>query len=346
MRPTTCKEYVLTIGSYDSLRTREIEVPQPGATEVLVKVHAVSLQYRDLAIAAGTYAFSPLPKELVPCSDMAGEVVEVGDRVEQWKVGDRVCGNFFTDHIYGDVDERKCGTALGGAIDGVLAKYKVLPAHSLVRIPNHLTYEEASTLPCATLTAYNALNGPVPVKAGDTVLVLGTGGVSIAGLQLARAAGATVIATSSSDDKLAMAKKLGAKYVINYKKTPNWGEEVQKLTNGVGVDHVIEVGGIGTIEQSMKAARMAGWLHLVGFLGGKESKQINFVVDTMKKALTLRSVLIGSVTLFNDLVRTLEANPEATKPVVDKVFSFNDAIKAYQHLESQKHVGKVVIKVA
>ncbi|KAF8647575.1 hypothetical protein AX16_006614 [Volvariella volvacea WC 439] len=345
MHPTTCKEYLLRVGSYNNLKAREIEVPKPRATEVLVKVRAVSLQYRDLIVANGTYPLSELPKELVPCSDMAGEVVGVGDLVKEWSIGDRVCANFFMDHIYGDVDEKKGDTALGGAINGVLTEYKTFPAHSLVRVPNHLNYEEASTLPCATLTAYNALHGPTPVKAGDTVLVLGTGGVSIAGLQLARAAGATVIATSSSDDKLAVAKKLGAKYVINYKKTPNWGDEVQKLTNGVGVDHVIEVGGDGTIEQSMKAARMAGWLHIVGFVS-KESKHIDFVVETMKKALILRSVLIGSVAQFNDLVRIMEANPEVTKPVIDKVFSFNDAVEAYQHLESQKHIGKVVIKVA
>ncbi|KAF8649366.1 hypothetical protein AX16_005808 [Volvariella volvacea WC 439] len=345
MAPVTCREYLLTVGSYNNLKIREIQVPKPGPREVLVKIHAVSLQYRDLIVADGTYPLFQTPRLIVPCSDMAGEVVGFGDAVTDWNVGDRVCANFTLDHVYGDTNFKTSRTALGGAIDGVLTEYRTFPAHSLVRFPKHLSYEEASALPCATLTAYNALNGPSPVKAGDNVLILGTGGVSTAGLQLARAAGATVFVTSSSDEKLAKAKQLGATHIINYKKVPNWGEEVLRLTNGVGVDHVIEVGGYGTIEQSMKAVKMMGWLHTMGFRS-KEKKNIDFLIEGLKKALIFRTLLIGSVSQFKQLIRVLEANPDTTRPVIDKVFSFEDAIKAYQYLDSAQHVGKVVIKVA
>ncbi|KAF8897949.1 hypothetical protein CPB85DRAFT_1229322 [Mucidula mucida] len=344
--PTITKEYYFPQrGSFENLKVQESPIPKVKATEVLVQVHAVSLQYRDLMIANNFYPGLNAPQNLVPCSDMAGEILAVGEAVTGWKAGDRVCANFTLDHIHGDLDGDIMATALGGFVHGVLTQYRAFPAHSLVRVPEHLSYEEASTLPCAALTAYNALTGPVKIKAGDTVLVLGTGGVSIFGLQLAVASGATVIATSSSDDKLKIATKLGAKHVINYNKTPAWDEEVLKLTGGRGVDHILEVGGPGTLEKSMKAIRYGGSIHLIGFLAATNQPLANVVGQSVFRASTLRGILIGSVAQFKDMNRLLESNPETTRPLIDKVFAFDEAIKAYAYLQSQAHVGKVVIKV-
>ncbi|KAF8240635.1 NAD(P)-binding protein [Tricholoma matsutake] len=343
--PTTAREYFLTkLGSYNNLAVRDKTIEQPRASEVLVKVHAVSLQFRDLLVARGTYPTS-VADNLVPCSDMAGEIVAAGEDVKGWRIGDRVCANFSLDHIYGDTNPAIRDTALGGHVHGVLTEFRTFPAHSLVAVPDHLSYEEASTLPCAALTAYNALMGPVPLKPGDHVLVLGTGGVSIFALQLAVASGAIVIATSSSDEKLKIASKLGARHVINYKSTPNWDEEVLKLTGGVGVDHIIEVGGEGTLPQSINSARIAGWLHIIGFVS-QETSNINFASQAIWKALFFRGILIGSVAQFKDMIRLMCANPETTRPVVDKVFPFEKAKEAYAYHESQAHVGKVVIKVS
>ncbi|KAJ7597942.1 hypothetical protein C8J56DRAFT_331057 [Mycena floridula] len=275
---------------------------------------------------------------------MAGEVVAVGKGVTEWKSGDRVCANFYPDLIAGDLTREIQKNDLGGQLDGVLTEYKIFKPHALVAIPDHLSYEEASTLLCAALTAYNSFMGPVPLKGGDIVLVQGTGGVSISGLQMAVASGATVIATSSSDEKLEVAKKLGAKYVINYNKTPNWDDEVLKITNGRGVDHILEIGGFGTLEKSMKCARLAGWIHIIGLLATGESPKI--FPHLITKGLMLRGIQIGSVAQFKDMNRLLAAHPEATRPLIDRVFPFEDAVKAWIHLESQAHVGKIVIKVS
>ncbi|KIP06634.1 hypothetical protein PHLGIDRAFT_72382, partial [Phlebiopsis gigantea 11061_1 CR5-6] len=329
-----------------NLTVREFSVPQPKATEVLVKIHAASLnvrRFRDLIIANGTY---PAAKNegLVPCSDMAGEVVAVGDAVAKWAVGDRVSANFNINHIFGDLTSENKDTALGGGIDGVLTEYRVFPSESLVRIPEHLSYEEASTLACAAVTAYNALLGPIPLKGGDWVLIQGTGGVSIFGLQLAAASGANVIATSSSDDKLEIAKKLGATHVINYKKTPDWEKEVLKITGGRGVDHIIEVGGPGTLNKSLESVRIGGSVHVIGFVAGRDADASQLPLQVLFKAATLRGILIGSRTQFEDMNRLIDARQ--IKPVVDSVFAFEQAQDAYAHLASQKHVGKVVIKVS
>ncbi|KAF8983619.1 hypothetical protein BDQ17DRAFT_1548933 [Cyathus striatus] len=329
--PSVAREYRFTkLGSYNNLVLKEKKVEKPRASEVLVKVHAVSLQYRDYAISNRSYPVAP-ETGLIPCSDMAGEIVAVGEEVKDWKVGDRVCANFSTDHIFGDTDFEIIKTSF--------------PAHSLVHVPEHLSYEEASTLPCAALTAYNALIGLKPLKAGDYVLVQGTGGVSIFALQFAVASGAIVIATSSSDEKLKIAAKLGAKHLINYKKTPDWDEEVKKITNGRGVDFVVEVGGEGTMPRSINAVRVGGSVAIIGFVS-KDQGGTDFIIQTISKAIILRGVYIGSVDQFRDMNRMIVANPDVTRPVIDKVFSFEEATKAYAHLESQKHVGKVVIKVS
>ncbi|EGN99159.1 hypothetical protein SERLA73DRAFT_137349 [Serpula lacrymans var. lacrymans S7.3] len=338
--PKSTREYRSQGDEYKNLKLQDSPLTQPKATEVLLKVHAVSLQYRDLTVSKGRYPNQK--KNDIPCSDMAGEIIAVGQDVKNYKVGDRVCPNFALDHIHGDPTKESQATGLGGPIDGVLREYINVPVHSLVRVPEHLSYEEASTLPCAALTAYNALMGPVPVKGGDYVLVLGTGGVSIFGLQLAIASGAIVIATSSSDEKLKIASKLGAKHVINYNKTPNWDEEILKITDGRGVDHVIEVGGSGTIGKCAKAAKYAGCISIIGVVAdGSEGINIRSAIG---KALIYRGIQIGSVKQFEDMNRLITAHQ--IHPVVDKVFSFEKAIDAYAYLESQKHVGKVVIRVS
>ncbi|PPQ74723.1 hypothetical protein CVT24_003919 [Panaeolus cyanescens] len=327
--PTTTQSYVLPeTGTYKNLVLRETSIPAIGPNDALIKVHAVSLQYRDLLVVSGKYGLAKIPSNLIPCSDMAGEILALGSSasassnpLNKWKVGDRVCANFTPDHLHGDATPEIMASAFGANVDGVLTEYKVVPVHSLVEIPDHLSYEEASTLPyvpvplipylerphslthslthsrmaknrCAALTAYNALHGPVPIKAGDHVLVLGTGGVSIFALQFAVAAGATVIATSSSDVKLKIASKLGAKHVINYKTTPEWEKEVLRITNGRGVDHTIEVS--GTLDQSIAATKMgSGQIHIIGFVSGSGSAPSVFPI--IGRAVTLRGILIGSV---------------------------------------------------
>ncbi|KAJ3514427.1 hypothetical protein NMY22_g14734 [Coprinellus aureogranulatus] len=343
MSPQTTQQYYLTkVGSYKNFEIREVPVPQPKANEVLVKVHAVSLQYRDYAIATGSYNIG-VQEDIVPCSDMAGEVISVGVDVKDWKAGDRVCANFATDHLSGPPTAE---------IAPDLSRWPgswctdTSTGRSLHTIPSHLTYAQAATLPCAALTAYNGLlGGANPLKAGDTVLVQGTGGVSIFALQFAVASGATVIATSSSDEKLKLVQKWGAKHLINYRTTPDWEKEVLRITNGKGVDHVVEVGGAGTFAKSLASVRYGGNIALIGFVTGGDSRS-DIIIPVFSKAIDVRGIYIGSVAQFKDMIRLIEANPEKTIPVVDKVFPFEDAVGAYAHLESQKHVGKVVIEVA
>lgn len=342
--PATTREYIIPkVGSYNNLKLQERPTPQPRASEVLVRVHAVSLQYRDLLVANGLYPVGRT-ENIVPCSDMAGEIVALGSDVKGWKQGDRVCANFAFEHLYGDTNEEILRSAHGGQADGVLTEFKTFPAYSLVGIPNHLSYEEGSTLPCAGLTAYNALNGSKPIKSGDFVLVLGTGGVSFFALQFAVAAGAIVIATSSSDEKLKLAAKHGAKHTINYKTTPSWDDEVLNITKGVGVDHIIEVGGKGTLPRSINAARYGGIVHLIGSVS-KDDTDFDLVKLVIGKSVVLRGIMVGSVAQFKNMIRAMEANPAITRPVIHKHFKFEDAIKAYAYLESQAHTGKIVIRV-
>ncbi|KAF8202503.1 alcohol dehydrogenase superfamily protein [Pholiota molesta] len=339
--PTTTKQYEITeIGSCNNLAIKEKPISKTKSNEVLVKVHAVSLQYRDLGAIIGFY---PVAKPgTVPCSDMAGEVIAVGDEVKGWKAGDRVSSNFWT--YLGDHSDEIYATSLGGQSPGVLTQYRNFPAQSLVRIPEHFTYEQASTLPCAALTAYNSLYGPHPLKAGDSVLVQGTGGVSMFALQFAVAAGATVIATSSSNEKLKIAQKHGAKHLINYKETPDWHKEVLKITNGRGVDHTVEVGGQGTLEKSINSTKLGGSIGVIGFVSG-DAPPSNLIIPLISRLPIVRGIYVGSVFLFQDMIRLIEANPAETVPIVDTVFDFQDAAKAYSYLKSQKHVGKVVIRV-
>ncbi|KAJ7082693.1 alcohol dehydrogenase superfamily protein [Mycena belliarum] len=345
--PTTTHQYSYPeLGSYDNLVLNEVPRAAPKPHEVLVRTRAVSLQFRDLLIANRQYP-SPVVPNLVPCSDMAGEVIAVGEDVKTWKAGDRVCANFFLDKLNDEQTPETDASALGGAVHGVLTEYRTFPAHALVAIPSHLSYEEASTLPCAALTAYNALLcGYAPLKAGDTVVVQGTGGVSLFALQFAVASGATVIATSSSDDKLKAAKEHGAAHIINYRTTPDWDREVLEITGGVGADRVIEVAGNATLQRSINSVKLGGSIDIIGLLGGAgDVPPVDIIVPTIFRSLKIRGLYVGSVPQFHNMNKLIAANASTTRPIVDRVFPFAEAKAAFAYLASQAHVGKVVIKL-
>jgi len=328
------------IGSIDDLTLAEADVPRPGRGQVLVRMRAASLNYRDLMVATGRYAQGSMPNGLVPVSDGAGEVIEVGPDVDRVKAGDRVAGIFMQTWLGGEMTPRDNGSALGGTVDGVLAEYRLFDQDGLVLVPSHLSFEEGATLPCAAVTAWNALYGARPLVAGQSVLVLGTGGVSIFALQLAHAAGARVIATSSRDAKLHRAAALGASDGINYRTGPDWEKEVLRLTDGRGVDHVIEVGGAGTLPRSIAATRLGGQVHMIGsaFTGGDIDP-----VPVMRRGLVLRGVRVGSREMFEAMNRAIALH--GLRPEIDRTFPFEAARDAYRYLESQAHLGKVVIGI-
>jgi NADPH:quinone reductase-like Zn-dependent oxidoreductase len=324
--------------SIDDLTLQEAPRPEPQRGQVLVRMHAWSLNYRDLMVATGRYGAGGTPPNLVPLSDGAGEVVEVGPGVRRVKPGDRVCPTFMQGWLGGEVIAEARQRALGGGVDGVLAEYVLADQEDLVHFPAHLSYEEAATLPCAAVTAWNALFGGRRLQPGETVLVLGTGGVSIFALQFARLAGARVIATSSSAEKLARARALGAAEGVNYREHPEWHRQVQKLTDGRGVDYVVEVGGAGTLPRSIAAARVGGEVALIGVLTGGEIDP----TPIMRRNVTLRGIFVGSREMFEAMNRAIAQH--ALRPVIDKVFPFEQAQDAYRHLQGASHVGKVVIR--
>jgi NADPH:quinone reductase-like Zn-dependent oxidoreductase len=328
--------------SVDDLQLVEREVPKPGAGEVLVRMRAASLNYRDTLVVGGMYARGGTPLPLVPCSDGAGEVVEVGTGVTRFRPGDRVAVAFFTDWVSGRVTEREMGTARGGAAQGVLSEFLISTEAGLVAMPAGLGFEEAATLPCAALTAWHALFEIEPLIGGETVLVLGTGGVSIFALQLSKLAGARVILTSSSDEKLARARALGADETVNYKTQPDWEAAVRAATGGRGVDRVVEVGGPGTFPKSLASLRLGGRLSLIGVLtgvaGGVE------VLPILLGSLHVDGIYVGSKEMFERMNRAIEAGK--LRPVIDRVFPFEDAKAAYRHLQSGQHFGKVVIRIS
>jgi NADPH:quinone reductase-like Zn-dependent oxidoreductase len=325
--------------SLDNVVRAERPQPSAAAAQILVRMRAASVNYRDLAIVAGHYFGGPVARNLVPLSDGAGEVVAVGPGVTRFKVGDRVAGTFFLDWLDGPPQGQYA--ALGSPIDGVLAEYVVFDQQNAVAIPPSLSFEEAATLPCAGVTVWNALMVNCKVQAGDSVLLLGTGGVSIFGLQLARLVGARAIITSSSDEKLERARKLGASAGINYRRTPEWHEEVLKLTDGKGVDHVIEVGGIGTLAKSMQCVAFGGHVALIGVLAGFQGDPNPHPL--LRKGASLHGIFVGNRAMFERLNAAVEANN--LKPVIDKVFAFEDAVEALRHQQSGSHFGKVVIRI-
>lgn len=323
------------------LHTVATEPPEAQSGQVVVRVRAASLNYRDLMIAHGWHGRRvTLPR--VPLSDGAGEVVAVGPGVARWRVGDRVVANFYQTWISGELRADKLLAALGGPIDGVLSEYVAFFENALVRIPDFLTYEEAATLPCAALTAWNALVEQGRLKAGDTVVVQGTGGVSMFALQIANLFGARVVATTRSPSKALKLKQIGADAVIDTTATPDWEKVVVHLTNGEGADHVVDVGGAATFERSLKAVRTGGRISLIGWLSGSESVVNSFPVAL--KGITVQGVDVGSVEMFEALMRAVARN--RLQPVIDRVFLFGESPAAYEYLESGKHFGKVVVTVA
>ncbi len=325
-------------GGIDALHLAERPTPRPGPGQVLVRLRANSINYRDLQII-----LDPRGRGIVypriPNSDGAGEVLEVGAGVTRFKAGDRVAGTFFQNWVSGGITAEAMGSALGGAVDGVLCDHAVLQQDGLVPIPAHLSYEEAATLPCAGLTAWHIVVGLGRIKAGDTVLILGTGGVSIFALQFARLHGARAIVTSSSDEKLARAAELGAWRTINYRANPDWEKEVLEITEGRGVDLVAEVGGAGTLEKSIQAVRAGGTIGLVGVLtGGKIDP-----AGVMRKSLRLQGIYVGNKTMFEDMTRAISAHE--MHPVIDSRFDFEEAPGAYGRMRGAGHFGKIVIAI-
>jgi NADPH:quinone reductase-like Zn-dependent oxidoreductase len=333
------KCYVIpTPKGIDSLTLVERAGPTPGPRQVLVKVRATSLNYRDLLTIEAQYARAAPKPDLIPLSDGAGEVVAVGPDVSRVKVGDRVAGCFMQKWIGGNIDDTAMVSAMGGAVDGMLTELAVLEEDGVVKLPTGMSFEEGATLPCAAVTAWHALVEIGNIKAGDVVQIQGTGGVSIFALQFARMFGARVIATSSSAAKASRLKEMGAEAVIDYKAAPDWDKEALKLTGGRGVDITVEVGGAGTLPRSFMATRIGGRIAVIGLLSGMAQ------VDPMpilRRNLRVQGLYVGSKQMFEAMNRAIEAN--GLKPVIDKVFAFAEAKEAYKHLKGQSHFGKIVI---
>ena len=323
-----------------SLKLNQVPVPKPGFGEVLVQIKSVSLNYRDYMNVMGIRGVSgPVPR--VPCSDGAGEVAEVGEGVTEWQPGQRVVVPFMPQWLDGEMTQGHQAKALGAHVDGLLREYAVLPASCLLPIPDYLSYEEAATLPCAAVTAWQGLMVRGQLKAGETVIVLGTGGVSIFALQFAKMAGARVLGISSSDEKCARLKALGADAVCNYKTSPDWDAWALSETGGVGVDKVVEIGGPETLNRSLKAVRFGGHVSLIGVLTGV-SGDIQ-TVQILRKSIRLDGIYVGSKAMFGDLLKAIQHHQ--LRPVIDSTFTIESATDAFRRIESGQHVGKIVVTV-
>lgn len=334
----------------DNLTLEPTQLPSLGSSDVHVRLHAAALNFRDLMVVLGQYN----PKMQLPRilgSDAAGEVVAVGPAVTRFKPGDRVCTLFFQDWLDGEIQPLTGKSALGGTIDGVFATERILPEIGLIHAPAHLSFEEAATLPCAALTAWNALIEQGHLRAGQTVLVQGTGGVSLFALQIAKMSGATIILTSSSDDKLERGRRLGATHTINYKSTPDWDKSAKDLTNNIGVDHVVEVGGQGTIIKSLSAIRPAGHVHVIGVLSGtgtnagpgREAPGGIDVRSVLTKSVHINGIYVGSRAMFERMNAAISANN--LKPIIDRVFPITDFRAAFEHMQKGSHFGKIVLSL-
>jgi NADPH:quinone reductase-like Zn-dependent oxidoreductase len=320
----------------DHLLPAERPSPQPGPHEALVRIRAASLNYRDLLVAEGKYnPGMKLPR--VPLSDGAGEIAAVGAEVAGWKPGDRVVLPFFPAWREGALTHEKAASALGGDVDGVLSEYVAVPADCLLPIPDHLDFVQAAALPCAAVTAWNGLFVAGALRPGQTVLLQGTGGVSLFGLQLAHAASARTILISSSDAKLERARALGADETINYKTEPDWEKKVLELTGGEGVDLTLEVGGAGTLPRTLRATRIAGRVSLIGVLAGGGGDLQIFPI--LHKMLAVHGIYVGSRAMFADLNRVLSRH--RIVPVVDRVFDFAESPAAFRYFKEGLHFGKV-----
>ncbi|KAF7538855.1 hypothetical protein G7054_g2608 [Neopestalotiopsis clavispora] len=349
--PTTTKAWVVTgisNNDFGGLEKRQNEpVPQLKEHDVLVRIEAVSLNYRDLAIPRGLYPFA-MKLPVVPGSDCAGVVVAVGKGVTQYSAGDKVCTLFNEHHQTNPITPEAVGSGIGGALDGTLREYGVFPEHGLVSAPSSLNAIEASTLTCAPLTAWNALYGiqSKMIKAGDWVLTQGTGGVSLAAIQFAVAAGATVVATTSSPDKEKLLKRLGAAHVINYQETAEWGVTARALTpNKLGFDHVLEIGGATSVAQSLKAIKLEGLITIIGFLTSASAADQPPLMDALNHLCMVRGVFVGSRQQFVEMNRAIDS--AGIQPVVDeRQFGFDDVKDAYQYQWDRKNTGKVVVRIS
>src|SRR5271165_4649217 len=325
----------------DGLGMAERADPTPGHGEVLVRVGASSINFRDLMMLRGMY--NPKQKlPLIPNSDGAGTVAAVGPGVTRFREGDRVAGIFSQGWLAGPPAREKMTATLGSPLDGMLTELRALNQDGLVHTPKHLSDEEAACLPCAGVTAWSALVEHGAIKPGDTVLLQGTGGVSIFALQFAKLAGARVIITSSSDEKLAQAGKLGADEIINYKTTPDWDKKARELTGGAGVDHIVEVGGGGTFGKSLRAIRIGGSISVIGVLTGATTD--TSLIPVLMQNLRLQGIMVGSREMFEHMNGALSL--AGIKPVIDRVFPFEEAAQAFAHMASGAHFGKIVVKIS
>jgi NADPH:quinone reductase-like Zn-dependent oxidoreductase len=324
----------------DNLEIATLPDPQPQRGEVLVKVHGVSLNYRDLMVVLGKY--NPkmrLPR--IPASDGAGEVIAIGEGVTRVKVGDRVAGIFMQNWIDGPPDAAKVRSALGGDLDGMLAEQVVLREEGIVPFPDHLSFDEAATLPCAAVTAWNAVVHAGRVKTGDTVVIQGTGGVSIFALQFAKLLGARVLGTSGSDEKLQRARQFGLDASVNYRSQPDWDKWVMEETGGRGADLVVEVGGSGTFARSLRAVRIGGVVAQIGVL--TQSADNIEIPLLLHKQVNLRGIYVGSRADFEEMNRAIALH--RLKPMVDQTFSFERMPDALRRMQSGAHFGKLVVQL-
>ncbi len=335
MRAYEIKEFGI-----DNLTLVERDIPKPAAGQVLVRIKAVSLNYRDVMVVSGTY--NPRMKlPAVPFSDAAGEIVEVGEGVERWKIGDRVCSTVIPGWIDGGPTAASSKTAIGaGGAEGVLQEYRIFGQEEIVASPAHLSVEQAATLPCAAVTAWHALVSSGRVQKGETVLTLGTGGVSVFAIQFAKALDARVISTSSSNEKLLRARELGADETINYRENPDWEKTVLEMTGGLGVDHVIEVGGTGTLSRSVKAVRVGGQIALIGALD--TAGEFN-PIPVFMKGIRMQGIFVGSREMFEAMNALI--SQKRIRPVINRTFAFNEAKQGLRHMESAAHLGKIVIGI-
>ncbi len=324
----------------NSLHAVSLPDPTPGPGEVLVRLRATCLNYRDYMNVMGIRGVTgPIPR--IPCSDGAGEVAAVGAGVTQFLPGDRVVCPFMPSWLEGEFSQHHSSQALGGAVDGLLRELAVIRAESLLSVPAYLSLEEAATLPCAAVTAWDSLHCRGGLKSGETVLVLGTGGVSIFALQFAKLAGARVLATTSSDAKAKRLLALGADAVHNYKSDPDWDKWALQQTGGVGVDKVVEIGGAETLNRSIKATRFGGHIALIGVLTGTSAEVQT--VQILRKGVRLDGIYVGSREMFEQMLAEMER--VKLKPVIDSTFEFHDARAAFQRIQSGQHFGKIVIRV-
>ncbi|KAF7189239.1 Zinc-type alcohol dehydrogenase-like protein [Pseudocercospora fuligena] len=347
--PSTTSQWTMTADKgFEGLRFEErVSLPELKSTECLVKIEAASLNYRDIAIPSGKYV-RKFRDRIVPGSDGAGTIIAIGSEVTMFKVGDQVCTLFNQAHQDGFITQAILETSIGSHRDGVLRQYAAFDETALVPAPTTLSFGEASTLSCAATTAWNALYGVAgrALANGDYVLVQGTGGVSLFAAQIALTAGATVIATTSSDTKGEELKKLGVHHVINYKTDSAWGETAKKLTkDGQGLHHIIEVGGETTMAQSLKAVRCEGVISIIGFLGGRPESQLCSLDDLLKTRAIARGLSVASREQFIEMNKFIDEHK--IKPHIDKrIFKFDELKEAYQYMDDQKHWGKIVIDIA